>query len=71
MRAARAAGCYKVILDCNDDNVDFYVKSGFERKEVHMVCLPDKPPCRHVWHGWMHVGMLINSLVLAGTVFLK
>ena len=37
MAAARAAGCYKVILDCSDDNVDFYAKAGFQRKEVHMV----------------------------------
>jgi len=35
--AAQAAGCYKVILDCSDDNVDFYAKAGFQRKEVHMV----------------------------------
>ena len=35
--AARAAGCYKVILDCAEDNVAFYSKSGFKRKEVQMV----------------------------------
>jgi len=26
---AFAAGCYKVILDCRDDNVPFYEKCGF------------------------------------------
>ena len=40
MAAARAAGCYKVILDCSDDNADFYAKAGFQRKEVHMVRQP-------------------------------
>ena len=39
MAAARKAGCYKVILDCSEDNVDFYARSGFKRKEVHMVWL--------------------------------
>lgn len=35
--AARADGCYKVILDCAESNADFYAKSGFQRKEVQMV----------------------------------
>ena len=43
VKAARAAGCYKVILDCSNDNVDFYAKSGFERKEVHMVGAVEPP----------------------------
>ncbi|KAJ3366745.1 Glucosamine-phosphate N-acetyltransferase-like protein [Allomyces javanicus] len=30
-------GCYKIILDCSEKNVPFYVKCGFERKEVEMV----------------------------------
>eukprot|EP01024_Parvocaulis_polyphysoides_P070236 TRINITY_DN86530_c0_g1_i1.p1 TRINITY_DN86530_c0_g1~~TRINITY_DN86530_c0_g1_i1.p1 ORF type:complete len:162 (-),score=32.93 TRINITY_DN86530_c0_g1_i1:318-803(-) len=30
-------GCYKVILDCAEDNVKFYEKCGFEKKEVQMV----------------------------------
>lgn len=28
--------CYKVILDCNDNNVDFYKKCGFSVKGVQM-----------------------------------
>lgn len=28
---ARAKGCYKVVLDCSDDTVAFYVKCGLER----------------------------------------
>ena len=34
---ARARGCYKVILDCAEDNAGFYAKCGFRRKEVQMV----------------------------------
>lgn len=34
---ARRQKCYKVILDCAEHNVEFYAKSGFERKEVQMV----------------------------------
>eukprot|EP00658_Telonema_sp_P-2_P033723 TRINITY_DN24698_c0_g1_i1.p1 TRINITY_DN24698_c0_g1~~TRINITY_DN24698_c0_g1_i1.p1 ORF type:complete len:171 (+),score=48.80 TRINITY_DN24698_c0_g1_i1:128-640(+) len=33
---ARACGCYKVILDCEDMNVGFYEKCGFVQKEVEM-----------------------------------
>lgn len=33
---AQKAGCYKVILDCSDQNVAFYEKCGFEKKEVQM-----------------------------------
>ncbi|EAU87181.1 glucosamine 6-phosphate N-acetyltransferase [Coprinopsis cinerea okayama7 len=29
-------GCYKTILNCSDDNVPFYKKCGFERKENEM-----------------------------------
>lgn len=29
-------GCYKVILDCAEDNVKFYERCGFQRKEVQM-----------------------------------
>lgn len=32
----REKGCYKVILDCAEENVGFYEKSGFARKEVQM-----------------------------------
>lgn len=31
-------GCYKVILDCADDNVPFYEKCGFKPKERQMAC---------------------------------
>lgn len=34
---ADSQGCYKVILDCSDDNATFYEKCGFKRKEVQMV----------------------------------
>ena len=34
---AKKIGCYKVILDCSEENVAFYQKGGFERKEVQMV----------------------------------
>ncbi|XP_057788505.1 glucosamine 6-phosphate N-acetyltransferase-like isoform X2 [Salvia miltiorrhiza] len=34
---ARAMGCYKVILDCSSDNVAFYERCGFKRKEIQMV----------------------------------
>lgn len=29
-------GCYKVILDCDENNVEFYERCGFERKGVQM-----------------------------------
>lgn len=37
MDAGKSLGCYKVILDCSDDNVPFYEKVGLSRKEVQMV----------------------------------
>lgn len=33
---AKELGCYKVILDCGEQNVGFYEKCGFSRKEVQM-----------------------------------
>ncbi|GLT94701.1 hypothetical protein SLE2022_124300 [Rubroshorea leprosula] len=33
---ARAMGCYKVILDCSEDNRGFYEKCGFKKKEIQM-----------------------------------
>lgn len=30
-------GCYKILLDCSEDNVKFYEKCGFKKKEVQMV----------------------------------
>ena len=37
VEAARAGGCYKLILDCSEANVPFYTKCGLTRKEVQMV----------------------------------
>lgn len=34
---ARSVGCYKVILDCSNENRVFYEKCGFKQKEVQMV----------------------------------
>ncbi|EHA8586420.1 Glucosamine 6-phosphate N-acetyltransferase [Cocos nucifera] len=33
---ARAAGCYKVILDCEPDRRSFYEKCGFSEKSIQM-----------------------------------
>jgi len=33
----KSMGCYKIILDCNDGNIAFYQKCGFEKKENEMV----------------------------------
>ena len=38
MEFARSKGCYKVIVDCSEDNVGFYQKCGFKRKEMSMSC---------------------------------
>ncbi len=35
-RIGRQVGCYKVILDCSEDNVPFYTRCGFKQKEVQM-----------------------------------
>ncbi|ORZ30125.1 acyl-CoA N-acyltransferase [Catenaria anguillulae PL171] len=32
----KVAGCYKIILNCNKDNIPFYEKTGFALKEVEM-----------------------------------
>eukprot|EP00164_Ancoracysta_twista_P002271 GFYU01003006.1.p1 GENE.GFYU01003006.1~~GFYU01003006.1.p1 ORF type:complete len:180 (-),score=52.00 GFYU01003006.1:198-737(-) len=29
-------GCYKIILDCEEKNISFYEKIGFQRKEMQM-----------------------------------
>ncbi|KAJ9117866.1 hypothetical protein QFC20_000146 [Naganishia adeliensis] len=34
---AEKVGCYKTILDCNQDNIPFYEKCGFTHKEFEMV----------------------------------
>ncbi len=39
---ARERGCYKVILDCEEDNVKFYERCGFARKEVQMALYFDE-----------------------------
>lgn len=36
-RIAKAAGCYKVILDCSPHNVQFYEKCGYKESGVEMV----------------------------------
>lgn len=36
VQIAKENGCYKVILDCGDDNVPFYEKCGFVAKERQM-----------------------------------
>jgi len=33
---ARRRGCYKVILDCAESNVEFYRRCGYETKELQM-----------------------------------
>lgn len=33
---SKEANCYKIILDCSDDNVGFYKKMGFKVKEKQM-----------------------------------
>ncbi|XP_048132474.1 glucosamine 6-phosphate N-acetyltransferase-like [Rhodamnia argentea] len=34
---AQFVGCYKVILDCSNENKAFYEKCGYKRKEIQMV----------------------------------
>jgi len=36
VEVAKACGCYKVILDCEEYNVPFYLACGFTLKEVEM-----------------------------------
>lgn len=36
IEAAKEAGCYKIVLDCSEENVPFYEKLGFRRHEVEM-----------------------------------
>jgi glucosamine-phosphate N-acetyltransferase len=35
--AAKDSGCYKVILDCSENNAPFYEKCGLVKKEIQMV----------------------------------
>lgn len=34
---AKSCDCYKVILNCSDENINFYTKCGFIKKENEMV----------------------------------
>ena len=34
---AESLNCYKVILNCNENNVKFYEKCGYTKKELEMV----------------------------------
>ena len=36
LEVSRSCGCYKVILDCSDQNVPFYEKLGFKKNVNHM-----------------------------------
>lgn len=36
IQTAEASGCYKVILDCDEENVAFYQKCSMQRKGVQM-----------------------------------
>jgi glucosamine-phosphate N-acetyltransferase len=36
MKVAEERGCYKVILDCDMKNVEFYVKCGLKPKGIEM-----------------------------------
>lgn len=36
VKIGRENGCYKVILDCDDDNVKFYEKCGFKARGICM-----------------------------------
>jgi len=35
-------GCYKIVLDCSEKNVEFYKRCGFQQKEIQMVCYLNK-----------------------------
>jgi len=35
-RKAKDAGCYKIILDCSENNIQFYEKCGFTSHEIEM-----------------------------------
>jgi len=37
LHLGQSFGCYKIILDCSEKNVEFYERCGFKRKEVQMV----------------------------------
>jgi glucosamine-phosphate N-acetyltransferase len=33
---AKALGCYKVMLDCKESNIEFYMKFGYKQNQNHM-----------------------------------
>ena len=37
LNISHQVNCYKVILNCNEENVGFYEKNGFLKKEIEMV----------------------------------
>lgn len=36
IKIARENNCYKIILDCSEQNISFYEKCGFVQKEIQM-----------------------------------
>jgi glucosamine-phosphate N-acetyltransferase len=44
IQLGRDVGCYKIILDCNDDNVAFYERCGMRPKERQMVIYLNEEP---------------------------
>lgn len=37
LKICQQVNCYKVILNCSEENVGFYEKNGFLKKEIEMV----------------------------------
>lgn len=37
-KVAKQNQCYKVVLNCNPENIEFYNKCGFKQKGVEMCC---------------------------------
>ncbi|KAI9325112.1 acyl-CoA N-acyltransferase [Zopfochytrium polystomum] len=42
----KSVGCYKIILDCSEKNIPFYVKCGFKHKEYEMVWYIEEPQAK-------------------------
>ncbi|KAJ3740519.1 acyl-CoA N-acyltransferase [Lentinula detonsa] len=41
---SESSGCYKTILNCSDDNIPFYEKCGYQKKENEMAkYAPERP----------------------------
>eukprot|EP00955_Chlamydomonas_euryale_P005494 58503-Chlamydomonas_euryale.AAC.1 len=72
-KASSHMGCYKVILDCAEENVPFYEKCGLKRKEIQMeedqlgyACVPqqaleDEPGFRALSQRKCHAEPLCNA----------